>query len=138
LGPEKGFEDGNTLILSAGGLDHTITLFGVQAPAINQDYGLEAKNNAEALALGKRVKAIDKGHGAGVIILQGVAVLNDEMVRTGLGLGRPQSRRYRACGASSGRHACDRAEPGLLGTRSGRVFEAASLRLNFRSFPDAA
>jgi endonuclease YncB( thermonuclease family) len=91
IGTCKGFEDGSTLIISAGGLDHTVTLFGVQAPAINQDYGLEAKQQAEALALGKRVKAIDEGQGAGVVIFQGGAVLNTELVKAGLAWADPKT-----------------------------------------------
>jgi len=91
IGTCKGFEDGNTLTISAGGLDQSIKLFGVQAPEINQDYGLESKQQAEALALGKRVKAIDKGQGAGVVIIQGGAVLNAEMVKAGSAWADPKA-----------------------------------------------
>jgi endonuclease YncB( thermonuclease family) len=84
-----GVQDGSTLTVRVAGTDHTVKLFGIQAPEINQDYGLEAKQQAEALALARRVKVLDKGQGAGVVIVESRADLGSELLRAGCAWAEP-------------------------------------------------
>jgi endonuclease YncB( thermonuclease family) len=81
--------DGDTLQLDRDGKTEKVRLYGIDAPEMKQDYGIQARQAAIDLALGKpvRVEALRSdqyGRIVGVVTLPGDINLNQELVKDGL------------------------------------------------------
>jgi micrococcal nuclease len=93
--------DGDSLLITAGGRNIDIRLYGIDAPEYNQPFAEEAKNYIRQWVGWRRIMVqplyVDSYKRTVAIITQGDRVLNNDLVQTGLAWVYPRYCRKDVC-----------------------------------------